>query len=62
MSALGHQRTFCGVSAPLPPYPSTHARQELSLEYRFIELERETRFGRVRHQHVDASGTPIDNG
>jgi hypothetical protein len=43
-------------------YPSTHARQELSLEYRFIGLERETRFGRVRHQHVDASGTPIDNG
>jgi hypothetical protein len=62
MSALGHERTFCSVIAPLMQYPSTHARQELSLEYRFIELERETRFGRVRHQHVDASGTPIDNG
>jgi len=24
--------------------------------------ERETRFGRVRYQHVDATGTPIDDG
>jgi hypothetical protein len=36
--------------------------QELFLKHRFIGLKRETRFSRVRYQHVDASGTPIDDG
>ena len=35
--------------------------QELLLEHGFIGQSK-TGFGRVRYQHVDASGTPIDNG
>ena len=46
--------------APLTPYPSTRALQELFLEHGFIGSVKS--FGRVRYQHVDATGTPIDNG
>ena len=48
--------------APLTPYPSTHARPGTFSETPLYPPERETGFGRVRYQHVDATGTPIDDG
>ena len=51
---LARHRAHCRRT-PLPA-----PVQELLLEHGFIGLS-ETGFGRVRYQHVDASGTPIDN-
>jgi hypothetical protein len=46
----------------LMPYPSTHAHPGTFSGTPLYRPEGETDFSRVRYQHVDATGTPIEHG